>query len=396
MSVLWFTGFEGGNEDLEPFGVQSGTRVIVNTASVRTGTYGCQVEAAAGYADSVGQLKACNNNMGGIDQPFTLDCRGHFALKVDTLPSASAGPVMNEEMFWYHYKTGTAECLVLTIDSDGKIGVYLVNNVTQATTLLGRSSTDVNDGEWHLIQVKDDYHGGSPAHSYELIIDKVSEVSGTDSTAANAVVTTVYLGKLYQNAFDDKSYKLFIDDVIITSDSYIDYPFSIECVVPTGDGNYVNWAPIGVGTSNWGVIDEIPPDGIGVSYIWSATTDQKDSVSCAGLSLATGKNIASVRSNYVCKRGAAGANVRFFLRDSGGTDNSTSTNQPLLTIGAKAFAQLFNTDPVTSSAWLVAGVDACEIGIQQKVGDARLQAAQLHILYEGVAGSPMIAYNFGG
>ena len=390
MAVLWFTGFEGGHQTKEPFYSVTGSGLTVGTDYARTGDYGCQLEAVV---DSVfaGFLRACSNTNGDISAGFDDDTRIHFYMKIITLPPGS-----ERDMLVYSERTGSVG-LTLVLEDDGSLSLSEVNISTNAVNDLGNTTATYDDGLWHAIQIKDDWHGGSPSHSYELIVDDVSKISGTTDGLAAASVSTVYFGKL-DNAFNS-SYEVYIDDVAITSDDYIAYPFSINMFVPDADGTYTDWARTGFGlTYDWQAVDEIPPDD-NTTYIRSNVADERSSFLCEdSVGTGLGKAIAAVKANYVCLRGAGGDTTHFFIRDSGGTDRDTPT-AVALTAAYKAYATIWVTNPATSAAWSSVAIDATEIGILCAVVETvttRCTALQLHVLYAGLTGRPMIAYNFGG
>lgn len=402
MAVLWFTGFEGGTTTDEPFGgAPVGSVVSVGTSYARSGDFGCRLNAAVGATGSA-FFRACSNTDGSIASGFAADTRINFWIKVITLPTDAKATV--EEMFLNSNRGGSYESLTLTIDSDGKIGVYICDTDASppSNTLLGRSSTAINDGVWHAVQLKDDYTGGSPTHDYELIIDDVSEVSGSTSSIATNNVANIYIGK-YVDKFDDKGYDLYIDDVAIASDAYVTYPYSIERVVPDSAGTYENWSRTGGGSNNWEALDDltggvIVPDG-DTTYLSSSVSDERESVLCESCtSVSLGKQIAAVKTSYVVKRGGAGDQTKFFIRDSGGTNRDTSS-AITVTSAYKAYATLWETNPATGAAWNAAEINLTELGmlnINPEVWATRWSTGQLHILYGGLAGTPMIAYNFGG
>lgn len=378
MPVLWFTGFEGGHATKEPFSTVAGSGVTVGSSYARTGTYGCRLNHTAGTTGA-GYTKACSNNDGGIDQTFADDTRIHFYLKIITLP-----PATERDMIMFSYRTGSTLGLAVVLEDDGSLSLYTVDYSSNAVVDLGNTTTTYNDGAWHAIQVKDDKTGGSPSHDYELIVDDVSKVSGS-TNLGSAVVDTVYFGK-FDDAFDS-SYDVYIDDVVITSDAYIDYPFAIERLVPDENGTYTLW------TGDYTDVDDIPPNstdeirgGIGAS--------SRESFFCENCSiLALGRNIAAIKMNYVCKRGGAGDGTHFFMRDSGGTNNDTPTAVGL-GAGYIGYATMWPTNPDTSAAWAASEVDAAEIGIMNKPFEGfstYCDAMQIHVLFHGIVASRVIA-----
>jgi len=384
MAVLWFTGFEGGHALKEPFSTVSGSGVTVGAGYARTGAYGCRLNPTSGVVGS-GHMKACSNNNGAVDQSFAADTRLHFYLKIVTLPPATERAIVA-----FFYRRGVANGLTLVLEDDGSLSLYEVNYSTNATVDLGNSTLTYNDGNWHAIQIKDDYHGGSPSHSYELLVDDKSKISGTTSNFGTNNVAAIYFGQ-FDLAFDS-SYDIYIDDVAVTSDAYISYPFSISMFLPDENGTYTAW------TGDYTDVDDIPPNGTD-EIRGTTVASARESFFCEdSVGTGLGKTIAAVKANYVCKRGGAGDQTHFSIRDPGDTnrDTAVAVSLPAAYI---AFATIWNTNPDTSAAWTSAEVDATELGIlnvDPESFSSYCDAMQLHVLYAGLAGRPMIAYNFGG
>lgn len=385
MALLWFTGFEGGHASKEPFYAATPGWADVTGAAARTGSYGCTLTSVNGGSGS-GQFKAYNNLSGLVDQPFTNDTRVSFALKV------YAGVPAGEEMFFYSYRPGTTIGLLLSLNSDGKVRVYEGDTSDDSTILLGTSSVAIDNGAFHLIQIKDDYVGGSPTHEVELIINGVQEVSTTTDNLGTSDVTVVHFGKYWQSFFSDTTYILYLDDVAISSDSFVEYPFYISMFLPNANGTYTAW---GGGYTD---MNEIPPDD-DLSYISSGVSGHRETVSCQScLGASAGKKITAIKMNFVAKRGGAGDELKLSLRDSGGTDNDTTTAILLPDTYDNPYTMLYDTNPDTSVAWTPFEVDATEIGVLNvgSVWTTRVTACQLHILYGGLSPEGLIAYNWGG
>lgn len=371
MAVLWFTGFEGGAGLQEPFSTVTGAGVTVGAGYARNGSYGCRLLAPA-ESYGVGHMQACANDDGAIDAGFADDTRIHFYLKIVTLPPAS-----EREMILFSYRGGCNVGLTLVLEDDGALSLYEVDKNLLTTNFLGTSSSTYNDGAWHAIQIKDDYVVGPPTHAYELIVDTVSEVSGTTNNLGTNAVTTLYFGK-FVTAFDS-SYDVYVDDVVITSDAYADYPYSIERFLPNENGTYTAW------TGTFMDVDELPPND-DVDYVISDVSNARESFLCensAGGS--AGKSIAAVKFNYVVKCTYAGDQTKFFIRDSGGTNRDTAS-AVTLTFAYIAYATLWTTNPATSAVWQASEIDLTEIGILCKdpeIYATRCTAMQIHVLYSG-------------
>ena len=383
MAVKWFTVFEAG-ADAEAFSAVtiagSGTVVLATGAAARTGTYGCTITVTANAVDKAyGHLNSTNNANANISGGFGTDTRLHAWFKIDTLPTSGNGMV--EEMIFHLIRSGTYWGGTLTLDSDGKIACYMVKvGFVDAPELMGRTASAYDDGEWHSIQFRETY--GTP-NTLEVIIDEEQVISNTTTRVASGAVTTVYLGK-YVDEFDSKACIIHWDDIALTTDSWLLYPYSVSKFVPAANGNYVAW------TGTYVDVDEIPPDG--VAFVYTSKATDKESFTCESCSGASfGKPIAGFKTNYLAKRDATAVSCHFFMRDSGGTDRSTISAQSL-PVPWTNYAMLWELNPATSASWKAAEVNLSEIGMEHTVGaQADWDAGQIHLLYAGLAGRRVIA-----
>lgn len=124
------------------------------------------------------------------------------------------------------------------------------------------------------------------------------------------------------------------------------------------------------GGADWQNVDEVPPD-INTTYLLSTLTLNDASTvileTLANAGYVSG-NIGAVLAVFFTTRDAGGtAKARFRLR-SGITEVDTSAD---LSIGtgpgtSPVAAMFFTTDPATTAAWTVAGVNAVEIGVIER------------------------------
>ena len=79
------------------------------------------------------------------------------------------------------------------------------------------------------------------------------------------------------------------------------------------------------------------------------------------------------------------------MRDSGGTDRSTTSAQ-VLPVPWTNYAMLWALNPATSAAWKAAEVNLSELGMEcMDAYQADWDAGQIHLLYAGLAGRRVIA-----
>ena len=136
----------------------------------------------------------------------------------------------------------------------------------------------------------------------------------------------------------------------------------VECVVPTGAGNYAQFTPSA--GSNWQNVDEVPPN-TDTDYNETATLNNIDSFAHGALA-GTPSTIDAVIVNVRARNTTSGAgSVAPFLRSS--TTDSVGTGVSLNTT-YQDFQSVYLTDPATGSAWAsAAAVNAAEIGYKKTV-----------------------------
>ncbi len=376
-TVHAFTGFEAG-EIKDAAGVfyecmvtLEGVAEISETA--RTGTYGLHVHPAGDSGNDFAQLGVPGGDGTITGNTGNADCYCSFMVYFDALPA-------DEEMFFEFHNTGT-DGHHLRIDENGCISMY-----DSGDSLLSAGSTELETETWYEIQVSQ----LNSTSAYELILDGVQEFSGSNSSPAD-YWNKVYLGR--HGAKNDEEYAVIFDDVVFSSGGFVDTPFYVEALLPNAAGNYSDWT-----SGDYTDINEIPMDIAGDDDFITAGGTNTHSCQCANTTL-TGA-VAAVKSSGMVKRNNAGDSVKIFTR-SGSSEDKVATAK--VTINPYLALEIVsNTDPATSSAWLLGAVNTAEIGMEATLsgGTGPLWGSgQIHILAAGTAATVarrLIAYNFGG
>lgn len=132
----------------------------------------------------------------------------------------------------------------------------------------------------------------------------------------------------------------------------------VHALVPTGPGANTNLTPSAA--PNWGCVDELPYSA--ADFVTSATVGARDTYAMSDLPAGV-TTVYGVQQNTIAKKSDAGTrSIKNVLR-SGGTDypDAAATALPASDGWTRT---LRVTDPATSAAWSIAGVNGIEAGIE--------------------------------
>lgn len=150
------------------------------------------------------------------------------------------------------------------------------------------------------------------------------------------------------------------DYIVQASNTSTDLPVgdrAVSLLLPTGAGNYAQFAKTGAAT-NWQAVSEVPPDD-DTSYVSSNTAGQRDSYAMADLP-AGAASVAAVVTKLTARKTDAGSRTlnpafRIGATDYDGTAQSLGTNY-------QGYSQVYITNPATGLAWTAADVNGLEFG----------------------------------
>jgi len=373
--ILMLTGFEGVNvEEIGP----AGTGATIQNTIKRTGDYALKVNPVTSGL-SYRQVNSPSSD-GTILGGFGQDCRVQFYLYVSAFPASDSEPILG-------FSTGSVFDMFLGLRDDGRLELFKA----PYTALEGATGdyTVLSTDTWYLVNVRKTYIGDS--WDYELAVYEASSGDGYVEVLGNTTeFTGIETGNLGVGKCENKNsqgYEIYIDDLVVTSGTFLAHPFQIECKVPTADGSYTAW------TFDYTRLDEVPWS---TDARESSTLDAKASVVCGGFTNTA--SILAVKVNNGAQRGLSGAYLKTFML-SGAAELSTLS--AALTASIQCYSKISATDPNTLGAWNLASVNALEVGVTN--GAARRaywHNAQIHVLFGTLSipssSRPMIAYNFGG
>lgn len=158
-----------------------------------------------------------------------------------------------------------------------------------------------------------------------------------------------------------------LDDIIVWDDISGTGPTTspmgirqIDTLRPNAAGDNAAFQRSGA-ASNWQAVAEAVADG-DTSYVYSGTVGNVDLYNFADLATTPSVITAVIVNNHVRAEGGGTINVRAKAKRG-----SSTANGDTIEIGGTAYRsiqQAFMTDPSTSAAWTVAGVNAAQIGLE--------------------------------
>lgn len=225
-------------------------------------------------------------------------------------------------------------------------------------TLLATSSAILNANILHSLSIK--YTVNSSTGSFSANINGTADsgltASGVNTqNGASSDITSYYIGSSTQGA---NAGTLYVNDFVVRDGSFpLLGDLYVDAKVVTGPGTYQQFTP-STGTNHAVLLDEIPPNT--TDFVSSNTTGHRETNTISPL---TGSpTIVFVQAtNYMYKSDAGTAIARTLIR-SGAVN---AFGDPTTLVGSPSYYTTpFDTDPATSVAWTVSGVNAVEVGIE--------------------------------
>lgn len=269
-------------------------------------------------------------------------------------------------MYTNNYPAYPANILVISGDNTVTDHISIVTGDTANTLWVRRGGTvlftaaNVTVNVWHYLELKATIN--STTGAVELRIDgiPVGSFSGnTKNGGTNSSVDTIKLGGSGNNT----SINITRDDLYVLDDTgpapYNNYLGDVRVfsLSPNGAGASTQWTPdTGV---NYTRVNEVPYSA--ANYVQSQTTGQRDTYLLADLPAGV-TNIYGVQGNVIAKRTDAG-NISLKPVLKSGATLAYGPTTALITSDT-VISTLQATDPATSTAWTISGVNALEAGME--------------------------------
>jgi len=239
----------------------------------------------------------------------------------------------------------------------------------RGTTLLGISTNALALNVWRYLEVKTTIHNSTGA--IEIRVDGVVWLTltglNTRAGTSNNYATSLALGT-FTSVIDAARIPLtwYIDDLVTldTTGSYNNTyigDVAIKCKFPNANGTTQQWTR-NTGANNYAAVNENPPDG-DTTYVSDATVGEIDRNLYPAT---TGTLVKAVIARPFARKDDGVARSIRAVTKSGATLGDNGADFALSTSYAY-YHGLFETDPNTSAAWLIAAVNAAEFGVKVTV-----------------------------
>lgn len=340
MSIIFTDGFDYYTTLTQKWTAQSGVTPSISATAARTG----------------GQGLLFSGGGSPIVQKQVVASQEHATFIVGyALMRASANAI---NTIFYSDSLATTHVTV-QITTNGEIKVF---RGTTGGTQLGSTTSvgTVPAGSFCYIEVKVTLHDSTGVVTVRVNGAQVFTITGADTK--NGGTKTVLDGFGLGGSAGNN----FFDDLVVmngagsTNNDFIG-DVKIETRMPSGAGNTTQLTPSSA-VANWTTVDETPANT--TDYNGSATNDQYDTYAMQDLATAAGVVFAVVAYAYAAKSDAGAKGGAIVIR-SGGTDYE-KTDNALGTGFAYLPPEIMETDPATSAAWTIAGVNAMEPGFKVK------------------------------
>lgn len=347
MALLWIEGFEGfgtsvGNAPSPSGIVGRKYPVIQNEVSMdlrdgRLGGYSLQFTSASTYMQSPA-LTTNSTFIIGLSAKFTLSS-------------------VDRALFYLY--DGATVGMTLLITATGEISIWRGGTALGTTSGLGLIS-----GAWYYIEFKV-VCGNSPNGSYEVRVGGVNVLddTGLDTQAG----THAYHDRFrLNNSVTDPLYPYFDDLYCLDGSGASNNDFlgnmRVADIRPNSDTAAKAWTR-SAGSDNYALANEVVIDD-DTTYIESGVSTTKDLYDYESV-LGLGDSVKGIQINTVCRETDANSFSLITVVKSD-VDESDDSAQAIGTTSYVTKTRLVETDPHTSNAWTLAGLNAAQFGI--KVG----------------------------
>jgi len=271
-----------------------------------------------------------------------------FALQRD---SFAAGP-FGANVFII-LRAGGSDVIRLRHNSGGQLLVY-----NSSDSLIATGSFAMTSSAWHYIELKILVNGASS--TLETQLNGGPDIPVFTTNLGSSGIDRIVLYAHRRDGTFPNGTNLFYDDIYVCDGSAPNTGFLGDChiitIYPASDGTHQQWTP-NSGTAHYSRVNEHSPDD-DTSYVSDNNTGDRDSYhldTLVGVGAVKGLQI----NQYSRKFDSGSRSITPIIRRSGTTYSGTVQ---ALSTSYVDHTQLYDTDPSTSAAWTVAGINAGEFG----------------------------------
>lgn len=292
------------------------------------------------YGNRTSDIRTAN----GLITPITSGIIG-VGFKVNT-----AGPGAERPLIYTHL--------------NGVIGLSITLSTTRILkiknggTVLGTWPTAIVANTWYYLELKFTLSNAG-AGALEMRLDGFSGIIVTGITTGSATT----MGGIQLACHDDTF--VYYDDVYICSQAGTynnDFlgNFRTQLIVPTGAGSTTSWTPSA--GSNFGAVDEIPPNGA-TDYVSTSVADNVDLYAFSDPTIAG--NIVGIAQNYLARKVTGNTDVTSLVRIAG-TNYEGATKTLTDPVNFLPTQDIRERVPSTNAAWDLTNLAAAEFGVKKK------------------------------
>lgn len=252
------------------------------------------------------------------------------------------------------YFEGATEHLRFALNADGSITVSRAGTaLTGGTSAAG---TIVANGTWWEIE----FSGliSDTVGTFEVRVNGVSVLSGSGQDTRNGgAVGTINTWRFTTSGATDD-----FDDWY-GSPASADWKSNPRAIgqLPNSDGGVLQWT-CSTGTTHYVLVDDATPGG-DTDYVSDSTSGNRDTYGYPAVGVGSGSTVYGVMIRIWARKDDAGARTITGVVRIGSTNYDNGTTYAL-TSSYAPYEPLWTTDPSTSSAWSVSGVNGAEYGIK--------------------------------
>lgn len=261
--------------------------------------------------------------------------------------------------------TGYKPYIDLMGDTAGTTHLRISYNQNTIIVYRGAGSTQIatytmamNTSVWYYIEVSATIADSGGTCVVKVNGSTVINFTGdTKNGGTNSTIDTIFFG------FNSATGTSYFDDVYVC-DATGSAPYNtflgevrMYVLTPSGAGSSTQFTPSS--GANYTTVDEIPYST--TDYVSSGTSGQRDTYAMSDLP-ASASSVLAVQNNIIAKKTDAPAiSLKPAVKSGGSVYYGTTTT---LTGNDSAIMDLRTTDPATSTAWTISGVNSFEAGFE--------------------------------
>ncbi len=233
--------------------------------------------------------------------------------------------------------------------------------VTGAGVLATSNANLVKAGTWNYLELKATISNAAGAYAVRLnggAVPGIPDAAGvnTRGSTANNQATGYTLGNGAGILVDD----CYAADTTGAANNTFLGDVRVSTIMPSGPGNYTQWATLVGAATHWQAVADSPPDG-DTSYVADLTPGHLDSYAFGNLPSVSGTVPGVVVDVYARKDDGNLRQVAAMAR-SAGVDKIGATQT--ITASYAFYTEVMETDP-SGAAWTIGAVNGAEFGVEE-------------------------------